>query len=438
MADDNSLPPPSAGVSQSEQFAPPQPRRNKRFFITVAVGILILAGVGYYWYSSYYETTDDAFIEGHIIYISARVPGHVNRVLIDDNQFVKQGDLLVEIDPRDYEARLAQARGAHQAAVARSKLAKVNVDLTQIISASELEQAQAGLETAVASKDAAQSRAAQAAAQVAVAQALVEQSRAEVQAAQASAKQADDDLKRNNSLFNDNVIPKQKYEYSLTGAQAAQANLEAARQKGSSAEAGVLNAQAAQKGAQDAVRQAQAQLQQARGRFNEANVVPQRNTVSERQYDTAVADADQLAAAVTQAQLALSYTLVTAPQDGRITRKTVEAGSYIQVGQPLLASIPQSTWVIANFKETQLTHMQIGQPVTIHVDAYPGQVFKAHIDSVQAGTGSKFSLLPPENATGNYVKIVQRVPVKIVFDDPPDPHYPLSPGMSVVPTVKIK
>jgi membrane fusion protein, multidrug efflux system len=430
--------PPATGVSQSEQTVPSPSRRKKRILIAVGIGILVIVGMGYYWYSSYYETTDDAFIEGHIVYISARVPGHVNRVLIDDNQLVKQGDLLVEIDPRDYEARLAQAQGSYQAAVARSKLAQVNVDLTQVTSASELEQAQAGLDTAVAAKAAAQSRAEQAAAQVASAQALVEQTRADVQSVQASAKQAGDDLKRYRQLFESNVITQQKYEYSVTGSQAAEANLEAARQKASSAEAGVLNAQAALKGAQDAVRQAEAQYQQAQGRFKEANVVPQRNALSERQYDTAVAETDQLAATLEQARLNLSYTKVTAPQDGRVTRKTVEAGSYIQVGQPLLAIIPQYMWVVANFKETQLTHMRIGQPVTIHVDAYPGHDFKAHIDSIQSGTGAKFSLLPPENATGNYVKVVQRIPVKIVFDEPPDSRYLLAPGMSVVPTVKIK
>jgi membrane fusion protein, multidrug efflux system len=253
MPDDHPQTPPVASVSQPEQIVSNPSRRKKRKLIGIVIGVLVLAGIGYYWYSSYYETTDDAFIEGHIIYISARVPGHVNHVLIDDNQLVKQGDLLVEIDPRDYEARLAQALGSYQAAVARSKLAQVNIDLTKVTSASELEQAQAGLETAVAAKAAAQSRAEQAAAQVASAQAFVEQARADVQAAQASAKQADDDLKRYRQLFESNVVTQQKYEYSVTGSQAAEANLEAARQKASSAEAGVLNAQAVLKGAQDAV-----------------------------------------------------------------------------------------------------------------------------------------------------------------------------------------
>jgi membrane fusion protein (multidrug efflux system) len=190
--------------------------------------------------------------------------------------------------------------------------------------------------------------------------------------------------------------------------------------------------------AQAQIAAAQAQVQEAQGRFAQANTAPQQVAVSEAQAQTASASIEQLQAAVAQAELELSYTKIYSPDTGRVTHKSVEEGALVQSGQPLMAIVPGEVWVTANFKENQIGLMQPGQPVDITVDAYPDKTFKGHVDSIQAGTGARFSLLPAENATGNYVKVVQRVPVKIVFDEPPDPRHMLAPGMSVEPEVKVR
>jgi membrane fusion protein (multidrug efflux system) len=299
----------------------------------LAVLALIL-GTGYLLYAMSRESTDDAFIQGHIVSVSARVSGHVDKVNIDDNQQVRQGEVLVELDPRDFQ---------------------VNVDLKQ-----------AALEAA---------------------QAATEQTIAQIHVASTEAARAEKDYNRYRQLFDANGgITQQQVDNAAAATKSAAAQLEAA------------NSQVA----------------------------------------VAQAKADQARAELAQAQLNLSYTKIIAPQPGRVTNKAVEQGEYITVGQPLLNIVPQEVWVVANFKETQLKYMKPGQPVKIKVDAYPQKTFKGHVDSIQTGTGSVFSLLPPENATGNYIKVVQRVPVKIIFDEDPNDTRMLSPGMSVVPEVKVK
>jgi membrane fusion protein (multidrug efflux system) len=183
---------------------------------------------------------------------------------------------------------------------------------------------------------------------------------------------------------------------------------------------------------------AQAGVGEALGRLAQANTAPKQVAVSQAQSETATATTEQLRAEVEQAELELSYTKIYATEAGRVTRKSVEEGALVQIGQPLLAIVPGNVWVTANFKESQIGRMVLGQPVDITVDAYSDKVFKGHVDSIQAGTGAQFSLIPPENATGNYVKVVQRLPVKIVFDEPPDPKHMLAPGMSVVPEVAVR
>ena len=190
--------------------------------------------------------------------------------------------------------------------------------------------------------------------------------------------------------------------------------------------------------AADALKQAESQHAEAQARVGEAEAKLVSAQGAPQQIAISRAQSDQARAAATQAELNLSYTTIQAPEAGRVTRKSVEPGGYAQVGQALMAIVPDRVWIIANFKETQLTYMRPGQLAEIHIDAYPGHTFKGHVDSVQAGTGSRFSLLPPENATGNYVKVVQRVPVKIVLDEQPSAEYPLGPGMSVVPDVKVR
>ena len=342
--------------------APNQPRHHLKVVLAATTLVLsIVAGVYYFRFIAPFESTDDAFIEGHVIPIASQVPGRVVKLLITDNQEVKKGDVLLKIDPRDYETSLAQGRA--DLAAARSRM-----DESQ--------------------------------AQVKVSEARVAQAQATVAAAEAESRRAADDLKRYESVES-RAVSKSAFDLTQAQARTANANLEAARSQMKAAESEVALSQAGVETAAAAVQQAEAKLQQA--------------------------------------ELNLSYTQVTAPEDGRVTHRGVEPGAYVQPGQALMAIVPSRYWVIANFKETQLTHMRAGQPVEIKVDAYPGHKFSGHVDSIQSGSGARFSLFPPENATGNYIKVVQRVPVKIVFDDDaPDAQRALGPGMSVVPTLRVK
>jgi membrane fusion protein (multidrug efflux system) len=306
----------------------------------VTVAAILAAIVALVWGGVYLvramsrESTDDAFVTGHIISVSARVEGHVQKVYVSDNQAVQAGDLLVEIDPCDFQVKLDLATAT-----------------------------------------------------LAAAQAGEEQARAQTSVASVEAKRAEKDYNRYRQLFDANAGVTQQQ---------------------------VDNAEAAARGAAAQLESANSHVAVAKARVSEAR------------------------AGVEQAQLNLSYTRIVAPQPGRIAGKNVEPGEYIRTGQPLLALVAQKLWVVANFKETQLKKMKPGQSVDIRIDAYPQRIFKGHIDSIQAGTGSIFSLLPPENATGNYIKVVQRVPVIIVFDEDPTDVNMLSPGMSVMPVVKVK
>ena len=340
---------------------PPRSRKRKWWFIAAGGVLLIAAVVCYYLiFVAPYESTDDAFIDNHVTIISPRVSGPVVRLLVDDNQLVKTGDLLVEIDPSDYEVSLQQARAA--LAVAQG----------------ELEQAKA---------------------QTVVDQAVAAQQQAAVVAAEAESDRAAADMKRYESVETRSVSR-------------SQFDLAQAQQLSTAADVDV---------ARNRAKAATAQVAQSR-----------------TQEQSATARVQQAEANVRQAELNLSYTKIVAPMDGRVTRRTVEQGAYLQTGQALLALVPEQVWVVANFKETQLTYMRPGQPVTMSIDAYPQKKFKGKVDSLQAGSGAQFSLIPPENAVGNYVKVVQRVPVKLVFDEPLPTELDIAPGISVVPTVKVK
>jgi membrane fusion protein (multidrug efflux system) len=423
----------------------------------VAVGAVVLIiglifGVRYWLYARSHESTDDAFIDGHIIQVSPKASGYVTKIYVADNQQVKAGDLLVELDARDYEVKLQQAQAALNAGLAKENEAKTNVSLTRATSSATIQQARAAVRrsrTEVASSRAgasgSQSRANQAAAAITTAQANLAQMQAQVVAAQAEATRADADVSRYQSLYAKDEVSKQQLDQAVATANTAHAELEAARQRVAAAEARVNEARSAQSAATDTARQAQTQIggaeagvNEALGRLAQANTAPQSVAVSEAQAETAGATTEQLRAQVAQAELELSYTKIYAPETGRVTRKSIEEGALVQVGQPLLAIVPGEVWVTANFKESQIGRMTPGQSVEVRVDAYPDKTFKGHVDSIQAGTGARFSLIPPENATGNYVKVVQRVPVKIVFDEPPDSKHMLAPGMSVVPEVAVK
>ncbi len=294
-----------------ETPAPPVPPppfyRRRRVIVAGAVVLVALLALGarYWLFARAHESTDNAFVEARVVQISPKIAGYVEAVPVTDNQRVKTGDVLVQLDARDYTA-------------------------------------------------------------------MVEQARAQLRAAEVAATAAADDARRAEALFGRGLIARQELDHAQAQARSTAAQRDAARQ------------------------------------------------------------------ALAEAELRVAYTTLRTPEAGRVTRKTVEEGQFVQPGQALMALVTDDLWVVANFKETQLAEIRPGQSVQIKVDAYPRKIFRGHVDSIQAGTGSRFSLLPPENATGNYVKVVQRVPVKIVFDDPPDPERPLGPGMSVVPTVVVR
>ena len=338
-------------------------RRRRLPMLLVAIAVVAVVVGAFFWWlqARQWESTDDAFIDVHMVQVAPQVAGRIARVLVDDNQLVKPCDVLVEIDPANFQASLDQALAS------------------QANAAAQLAQAQAQQE---------------------VDQANAEQSLAQIGVAQASAQVAEIQLKRDRAQAAAKAISSQQLDNSIANAQSSAASLVAAKKKHASDEALLA--------------------------------------VAASQIAAAKASLEGAEAQVAQARLDLSYTRIVATETGRIAHKNVAPGSYVQVGQNLMALVPLKVWVTANFKETQLDLIRVGQPVEIRVDAYPDRVFKGHVDSFQPGSGAAFSLLPPENATGNFVKVVQRVPVKIVFDDPPDLQRPLGPGMSVVPSIKVR
>jgi membrane fusion protein, multidrug efflux system len=431
-----------------------RPLYRRPAFLVVAALVLLVAvvfGLRYWAYARTHESTDDAFIDGHVVQVSPKVSGYVAKVYVKDNQEVKEGDLVAELDARDFEARLAAARAALAAGAARQREAQAGVSLTRATSSagvqqasSGVRQARAGVETARAAAAAERSKISQAGAGVATAQANAAQAAAQVAAAEAEANRANADVQRYQELFARDEVSRQRLDQAIAAAQTATANLEAARRRVAAAEAQVAEARSAEAAQAEQARRAETQVGgaqagvgEALGRLAQAGAGQQQVAVSQAQAETAGASIEQLRAAVEQAELELSYTKIYAPESGRVTRKAIEEGVLVQPGQPLMAVVSGDVWVTANFKETQLNDIRPGQTVEVTVDAYPGHVFKAHVDSIQMGTGARFSLIPPENATGNYVKVVQRVPVKIVFDEPPDPNHMLAPGMSVTPEVKV-
>jgi membrane fusion protein (multidrug efflux system) len=429
--------------------------RRPGLLIAAAVALLLILFFGgrYWLYARAHESTDDAFVDGHIIQVSPKVPGSVVKVYVTDNQQVKAGDLLAELDPRDLEAKLDQAKAALNAGLSQQKQAETQVTLTRVTARANVQQASAGVQQARsnvrgarAGASSERSRTTQAAAGINAAEANAQQARAQLAAAEAESTRANADVPRYQSLFDRDEVSRQRLDQAIAAAQTATAQVAAARERVSAAEAQVNESRAATSAqastaqrAQTQVSAAQAQVNEARGRLAQANTAPQQVAVSQAQAASAGANIQQLEAAVAQAELELSYTKIYAPETGRVTRKSVEVGALVQVGQPLLAVVPGDVWVTANFKESQIGNIKPGQPVDVSVDAYPDKVFKGHVDSIQSGTGARFSLIPPENATGSYVKVVQRVPVKIVFDaNQIDSQHLLAPGMSAVPEVQIK
>ncbi len=365
--------PPSAGPAAKNRSS----KLNSSKWIWLAA--IVLAGLLYFGLSYLvntftHEATDDAFIAGHVVSIAPRVAGQVTAVLVRDNQMVRSNELLLALDPADYAMTSSQKNSAAEAQTANYQTVLAALELMQ--------------------------------AKVATAKAVASESQADADAAEATSTRAKADFARAQDLRKQNTTSAQEFDSAQAAAQEAEANLSSARQKALADASKITEAEAQLAATKSAVSMALAQSHSAQK--------------------------DALAA-----QLDLSYTKIFAPCDGRITRKSVEAGDYVQTGQQLMSIVPEEVWVVANFKESQLEKMSPGQPATVEIDALGGKKFRAHVDSVQAGSGAAFSLLPPENATGNFVKVVQRVPVKIVFDEPLPAGHVFGPGLSVTPSVQV-
>ncbi len=381
--------------------------------VFILASLAVLAAVFFLWrYLGSYESTDDAQIDGHVNSVSARVGGHVLKLNVEDNQYVEKGTVLVEIDPADYEVAVAQARAVYADAQAQAAAAGINVPITGVSTASQVSGAQAGVSSAQAG--------------IAAARQQLEAAKSQVTEAEANNTKAQNDLVRYKQLIDKQEISQQQYDQAVASAQAAAATVQASRSR--------ADALAAQ------VEQAQDRLAQAGAELRTADTAPQTMRVTRARALSAQANADRRKAELDQAELNLQYTKVIAPVSGAVSNRTVEVGQNVQPGQEMMKVIPldeANLWVTANFKETQLRNIKPGQAAEIAVDAN-GRTYKGHVDSTAGASGARFSLLPPENATGNYVKVVQRIPVKIVFDKGEIKEHELRPGMSVVPKVWIK
>lgn len=398
-------------------------RRHPRAKWIVPLVLVVVAVVVYEVWSYYTvrESTDDAHIDGHIHPISARVGGTIIAVNVDENEYHDGGTVLVQIDPRDYEVALERAQADLLEAQAALDASQTSVPITSTTTASELTGSEAGVRQAQAALEAAQR-------ELSVRQSRLSSARADLQQAEANYQKAARDLDRMKLLIAKDEISQQQFDAAQASAQALQAAVESARAAVRGAEAGVSISESQ-------VQVAQARLGQARANESAAKTAPQRVSVSRSQAKSAEARVKRAQAAVDQARLNLEYTTVKAPVGGIVSKRNVEIGQVVQAGQPLMAIVPfEEIWVTANFKETQLKDLRVGQPVTISVDAY-GKDYKGHVESFSAATGAQFSLLPPENATGNYVKVVQRVPVRIAIDRGQDTQHRLRLGLSVEATV---
>jgi membrane fusion protein (multidrug efflux system) len=411
VADQNPEPTNSSDETERSERAPQKSKR--RFIIIGVVMVLVVGALLFWWHSTYYEDTDDAQINGHLIQISSRIAGQVTKVYVEENSEVKAGDTIAELDPKDFQVAVEQDEANLQAAEAAYEAAKVNVPITGINTGSTLRSTSSDVQGAEA--------------QVVASRQQVQGAEAQVAQAEANYTKAKLDLERYTPLVQKDVISKQQFDQAVATADADKAALD-------NAKANVAEYQAQIKVAEERVKQAVAQFQSAQS-------APQQLQAQKAKADQAAAMVEQARAELEQAKLNLSYTKILAPVDGIVTRKSVEVNQNVSVGQNLMTLVSlDDVWITANFKETQLREMRAGQPVVVSVDAYGGRKYDAKITQIGGATGSVLSLFPPENATGNYVKVVQRVPVRIDLTDPKDENkdHLLRPGLSVEPKVRVK
>jgi membrane fusion protein, multidrug efflux system len=402
-----------------------QPRRGRAPWIIA--GVLVVAGIvaAIVYLGRGHESTDDAQIEGRITQIAARVGGPLLELNVTDNQFVDKGTVLARIDPREYEVAVDRASAELADAEANALAAGAGIPITSASSSSELRTASGGVDEATAGI-------AVAAGQIEAARAQLLAAEARVRERQATADRAGKDVERLKPLLEKEEVAQQQFDAAVAAADAARAAVDAAQSEVAAARTAVVVAE------QRAV-QCRVAATRAEATLAAAKTAPEQVQATRARAAAAEARVKQARAVLAQAQLNLERTVIKAPTAGVVGKRSVEVGQQVQAGQPLFALVSRDdVWVIANFKETQLAGMRAGQTAEVEVDALDGQTFRGRVDSIGAATGAKFSLLPPENATGNYVKVVQRVPVKIVLDAGQDPDHHLRPGLSVAPTVYTK
>jgi membrane fusion protein (multidrug efflux system) len=408
VADSIPTPPNNA----DEEIESVQPQSRRRGIIIAVIVVVALVAIGLWWHSTYSESTDDAQVNGHLIQVSARISGQVAKVYVDENQVVKAGDTIAELDPSDYQVAVENAEAALESAQANAAAANVNVPITTVNAGSNLRSADANLTGSQAG--------------VGQAEKQLDAAHARVTEAQANFTKAQADLERYKPLVEKDVISKQQYDAAVAAADATRA--------------AVADARANEQAAVDAVKVALERETQAQAGLKYAQTGPEQVAAQSARAKQAQAQVQEAQAKLDQAKLNLSYTKIVAPAAGIITRKSVEINQNVAPGQNLLMLVSlEGIWVTANFKETQLRHMAAGQPVEIEVDS-TGKTYHGKVTQIGGATGSVLSLFPPENATGNYVKVVQRVPVRVDFTDlaNEDPNHELRPGLSVEPSVRVK
>ena len=410
MADQNPQP---ANGDETERGEQPKRKSGRHFIAIGVIVVLVLGALLFWWRSSFYEDTDDAQINGHLVQISSRIAGQVIKVYVDENQQVAAGAPICDLDPKDFEVAVQQDEANLQAAEAAYEAAKVNVPITGINTGSTLRSTSSDVEGAQA--------------QVAASRQQLEGRVAQIAQAEANYTKAKLDLERYKPLVEKDVISKQQFDQAVDAADADKAALD--------------NAKANEAAARAQVRVSEERVKQAQAQYQSALSAPQQVAAQKARADQAAAQVEQAKAQLEQAKLNLSYTKIVAPEAGIITRKSVEINQNVSVGQNLMTLVSlDDIWITANFKETQLRHMRAGQTGEISVDAYGGRKYDVKVTQIGGATGSVLSLFPPENATGNYVKVVQRVPVRLDLADPKNENkdHLLRPGLSVEPKVRVK
>ncbi len=400
------------GNADDTELNHPHESGRKRFFIIGGV-VLVLIAVGlYWWHSTYYENTDDAQIDGNLVQISTRIKGNITKVSVEDNQQVQMGQVLVEIDPRDAQASLDQGEASLATAKANYEAALASVPITTLSTGATLSGASADVRAALST--------------ISQAEKQLDAGQAQVLAAQADNTKAQLDLERYTPLVKRDVVSRQQFDAVVATAASKKAQL--------------AEAEANLSGARDQVRVANDRLASARANYNSAGTGPKQIAAQRAKADAAAAEVKQAEAELEVDRLNLSYTKLVAPDSGIVNKKTAEVGQNVSAGQTVMTLIPlNGLWITANFKETQLNRMRAGQLATVKVDAYGGHTYHAKITQIGGATGSMLSLFPPENATGNYVKVVQRLPVRLDFTNQQEnSDHLLRPGMSVTPNVRVK